>query len=306
VVRSHGWYDLPPFAYERRRGVLRTWVGASSPLSPAPPSLTRPPKPWRRRKLRRVNLSQGEREKAAAVSFRAYGEKLEAASDELDRETLRKIAVRVFSLDVDLSGFASALSDEPALSRALSRGGGRMLRAPALFEDAVKMLLTTNCSWAATRGMVARLIALAGAESAFPGPAAIARLSPAALREEVRCGYRAGALVRFARRVASGKFDLATWERRDVPADQIRSEILAERGFGPYAAEGLLRILGRHDYLALDSWIRQKYRRLYPGPARATDRSIARRYARFGPHRGLALWLDMTKEWHEEKEELWP
>ena len=37
-----------------------------------------------------------------------------------------------------------------------------MLRAPGLFEDAVKMLFTTNCSWAATRGMVVRLIELAG------------------------------------------------------------------------------------------------------------------------------------------------
>ena len=56
-----------------------------------------------------------------------------------------------------------------------------MLRAPALFEDAVKMLLTTNCSWAATRGMVVRLVALAGPRrglsgrgsdrAAFPGDA---------------------------------------------------------------------------------------------------------------------------------------
>ena len=81
---------------------------------------------------------------------------------------------------------------------------------------------------------------------------------------------------------------------------------MEEHGFGPYAAEGLLRILGRHDYFALDSWVRQQYRRIYPGPVKKTDRAIARRYARYGAHRGLALWLDMTRHWHEGEGEPWP
>lgn len=183
-----------------------------------------------------------------------------------------------------------------------------MLRAPTLFEDAVKMLLTTNCSWAATRGMVVRLSAVAGAEGrAFPGPERLARLSARTLREKVRCGYRAEALRLFAKRVAEGRLDLSCWEDGRVPVAEVRAAILAEHGFGPYAAEGLLRILGRHDYLALDSWTRQKYRRLYPGPVKKTDGSIARRYARFGPYRGLAMWLDLTGDWHERaKEPSWP
>ncbi len=100
--------------------------------------------------------------------------------------------------------------------------------------------------------------------------------------------------------------DLSAWEDRSRPAEDIRGEIVSERGFGPYAAEGLLRILGRHDFLALDSWTRQKYRRLYPGPARSTDRAIARRYGGYGSLRGLAMWLDLTRDWHEGEEKLWP
>ena len=178
-----------------------------------------------------------------------------------------------------------------------------MLRAPSLFEDAVKMLLTTNCSWAATRGMVTRLIAVAGSEgAAFPTAAQLARITAARLEREVRCGYRAPALALFARRVASGRLALERWEDRSRPAVEVREEILQERGFGPYAAEGLLRILGRHDFLALDSWVRQKYRQLHPGPAKKTDGSIARRYSRFGAYRGLALWLDLTRDRHEGSE----
>ena len=82
----------------------------------------------------------------------------------------------------------------------------------------------------------------------------------------------------------------------------MREAILAEHGFGPYAAEGLLRILGCHDYLALDSWIRKRYRELYRGPAKSVDRAIARRYGRYGAFQGLALWLEMTSTWHEEVE----
>jgi len=269
-VRSHGWYDLPPFSYDRGTGTLATKVDA------------------------------GE------IVFRAREGSLEASGSGVARAELARIAKRVFSLDLDLSAFGASLEPGSPLSRGLERGGGRMLRAPGLFEDAVKMLLTTNCSWEATRGMVTRLVALAGREGAFPGAEAVARLTPATLRSRVRCGYRAVALSRFARRVASGRLDLSAWERAATPAVDVRDAILAEHGFGPYAAEGLLRILGRHDFLAIDSWVRKKYRQLHRGPAKTVDRAIARRYAKYGAYRGLALWLELTKEWHEGAEAVWP
>jgi len=288
VVRSHGWYDLPPFVYERGSGVLKTVVDRD----PHTPS-----------------LSRGERGKAAgkaaAISFRVRGGRLEAESDSLDRDALSRIARRVFSLDVDLDAFALTIAGEPDLARALASGRGRILRAPTLFEDAVKMLFTTNCSWAATKGMVVRLIATAGAEgAAFPTAAAVASLSAAKLKAKIRCGYRAESLARLARRVARGELDLAQWERGGAAAEEVRVAIRSEHGFGPYAAEGLLRILGRHDFFAIDSWVRQEYRRRHPGPRRTTDRAIARRYARYGVHRGLALWLDMTSHWHDGSQSL--
>jgi len=275
VVRSHGWYDLPPFSYDREKGVLTT-------------SLATPTA-------------------ASEVTFRIRGGRLEARSDGLDASRLRALARRVFSLDLDLAGAERSFAHEPVLAAALGVRGGRLLRAPTLFEDAVKILFTTNCSWAATRGMVSRLIDLAGAEGrAFPAPDSVARFSTATIEKRVRCGYRAKALTLLARRVASGRLDLSTWEDPGRSSDEVREAIVHEHGFGPYAAEGLLRILGRHDFYALDSWTRQQYRRLYPGPRASTDRAIARRYSRFGPHRGLALWLDMTRGWHQEEPPDWP
>ncbi|HET7452361.1 MAG TPA: Fe-S cluster assembly protein HesB, partial [Thermoanaerobaculia bacterium] len=105
-------------------------------------------------------------------------------------------------------------------------------------------------------------------------------------------------------RVASGRLDLSDWESSSLPSAEIRARILAERGFGPYAAEGLLRLIGRHDFFAIDSWTRTKYRKLHPGRG-SVERSIARRYARYGRFRGLAFWLDLTRDWHEKREDVW-
>ena len=90
IVRSHGWYDLPPFAYDAGQAVLSTAVAA--------------------------------RDASASVRFWLKDGALEAQSDGLDRKTLASIAARVFSLDVDVEGFARAL-DPGRLWRAPSRGG---------------------------------------------------------------------------------------------------------------------------------------------------------------------------------------
>ena len=31
------------------------------------------------------------------------------------------------------------------------------------------------------------------------------------------------------------------------------------------------------------------------------DRTVARRYARFDPFDGLALWMDLTADWHAQE-----
>jgi hypothetical protein len=55
--------------------------------------------------------------------------------------------------------------------------------------------------------------------------------------------------------------------------------------------------------LALDSWVRGKFARLHNRGRAATDKKIARHYARFHTWRGLALWCDMTKDWLEGNDE---
>ena len=212
---------------------------------------------------------------------------------------------RVLNLRADLSSFHSICAGDARFAWVARRGAGRILRAPTLFEDAVKVLATTNCTWGLTKVMVGNLVERFDRGGAFPDARFVAGLSGRAL-VAAKLGYRAPYLAAFAEKVASGKLDLAGWEDAARPDDDVEKEIRAQKGFGPYAADTLGRILGRHRKLGLDSWSRKKVAALRFKGRAVKDPRVARLYAPFGSHAGLAFWLDVTRDWHEEKEAVWP
>jgi len=179
-----------------------------------------------------------------------------------------------------------------------------------VFEDAVKTLCTTNCSWALTRAMVSRLCERLGEPGpsgarTFPTPQAMARAPEAFYRDEVRAGYRAPFLAALAQDAASGALDLEALRTAREPTGDLLKRLHAVRGFGPYASEHLLRLLGRHDHLALDSWTSAKLGRLRGRRRVPTDRAIRRWYAPYGAWAGLAMWLEVTADWHGARPS-WP
>jgi N-glycosylase/DNA lyase len=216
-----------------------------------------------------------------------------------------RVLERVLDLKADLSSFHSSCAGDARFAWVARRGAGRILRAPTLFEDAVKVLATTNCTWGLTKLMVKNLIERFDRGGAFPDARFVAGLSSRAL-SAAKWGYRAPYLAAFARRVASGKLDLARWEDPGLPDEEVEKEVQAEKGFGPYAADTLGRLLGRHSKLGLDAWSRKKVATLRFRGRAVKDARVARFYAPFGRHAGLAFWLDMTRDWHEEKESVWP
>jgi N-glycosylase/DNA lyase len=120
-------------------------------------------------------------------------------------------------------------------------------------------------------------------------------------RAEVRSGYRAPYFKELAVRVASGELDVERWMASELPTDELKREMKSVKGVGDYAAENLLKLVGRYDVLALDSWLRGKFARTHNKGRACKDAKIARHYARFNSWRGLALWCDMTKDWMEEQ-----
>ncbi|HZZ85056.1 MAG TPA: Fe-S cluster assembly protein HesB [Anaeromyxobacteraceae bacterium] len=330
TVRSHGFYDLAPWSWDPARRVL------------ARPLLLGPGRAVHAEVAERGGPGGG-----LAVRLTAEGRLTAAESDEARRQLSAALGLDedlapFYALVRGLAGRqAPPLPDPPPLRRggkgraardplafpsigqratrrdrlpdllwAAERGAGRMLRSPTVFEDAVKTLCTTNCSWALTRAMTSKLVSELGEPApgggrTFPTAAAMASRSERFYRDVIRAGYRAPFLAALAREVASGALDLETWRGSALDTAALGARIAVLAGFGPYATEHLLRLLGRHDHLALDSWTRAKLARLRGRRRQPTDRAIRRWYAPFGRYAGLAMWLEVTADWHQPNP-AWP
>jgi 3-methyladenine DNA glycosylase/8-oxoguanine DNA glycosylase len=279
---SHGWYDLPPFALDQEA--------------------------WR---LARVIDLEGAPPVKVAIT-ESNGSILVTAPHKLDQRAAAKVwrdVRHLLRLDDDMKAFYESVAEDAEFGWIAQTGAGRLLRSPSVFEDLVKTVCTTNCSWALTDKMVKALVnelgeAARDGSRAFPTPEAMASADEQFYRERIRAGYRAPYLKELAERVASGELNLEAWLGSELPTDQLKREMQRVKGVGQYAAENLLRLVGRYDGLALDSWVRAKFAKLHNKGRAAEDKKIARYYARFGEWQGLALWCDMTKDWLEGEERL--
>lgn len=217
----------------------------------------------------------------------------------------------ILSLDVDLAPFYRLASADPELAWATA-GAGRMIRSPTVFEEVIKTLCTTNCSWAATIRMVSALVAHLGqrapgaperstAGRTFPTPQAIAAAPESFYRMTVGAGYRAPHLRTIAVRVAEGSLDLealGTSGPQALSDAEVDARLKALPGIGPYSAAHIGLMLGRTSALILDSWTRPTYARLR-GKTVVSDRTIQRRFKPYGRYAGLAFWLFCTRDWVE-------
>jgi N-glycosylase/DNA lyase len=275
TVLSHGWYALRPFELN-----LDSWT------------LVRV---LDRNQAEPVTIKISPTSSGIKVHTKArLGQR---ASSEIVRDVRH-----LLRLDDSFQEFYQTVAAHPEFAWIAEEGAGRLLRSPTVFEDLVKMLCTTNCSWALTEKMVSGLVNELGRESSdgrksFPTAEAMAGKSEKFFRDKIRAGYRAPYLKELAQRVVSGSLRVEDWLTCDLPLDELTKEIKSVKGVGNYAAEGLLKLIGRYDGLALDSWTRAQFARTRNRGRVASDKKISRFYAGFKSWRGLALWCDLTKDW---------
>lgn len=281
TVYSHGWCDLAPFGFD----------GSTQTMT------------------RVLRLDDATIVRSAATA-RHNGVSVRIASDAPITRAMRSRVSRqlrsCLRLDEDFTTFHSVARRHPEFRWIAAARTGRLLRAPTVFEDVVKMICTTNCSWSLTRIMVGNLVALAGdpapgGDRAFPTPAATAALTERTMRKRVKAGYRSPYLLELARRVADGELDIESWRTSRLSSEDLLKQISSVKGIGPYAAQNILRLLGRYDWLGLDSWVRGQFSRLHARGQKVKDSTIERHYRDYGAWRGLFFWLDMTRHWHEDK-----
>ena len=275
TVVSHGWCELLPFQIDQQKWQLTRTLD----LEDAKP----------------VTITISATKRALAIN----------ASRRLSQTATKKVVAEVrhmLRLDDNIADFYRLMAADDNFNWIPTQGAGRLLRSPTVFEDLVKMICTTNCSWALTQKMVTGLVENLGRESSngqrtFPTPEAMALMPLKFYVNEVRAGYRSEYLKLLADRVASGELDVEAWLTSSLSTADLIKEMRGVKGVGPYAAENVLKLLGRYDGLALDSWTRAKFFSVRNNGRKASDKKIARYYSRFKEWRGLALWCDMTRDW---------
>lgn len=277
TVESHGWYMLPPFSYDREEGVL-----------------TRVHRLLDGRVIRLHIRATGNASRRSFLLVQSEGPVFPTDLAEIDA-TVSGMLCMSWHLDA----FYALLRTMPGYDWAERERAGRMMRAPSVWEDLVKTLLTTNTTWAGTINMSTRLNAL-GEESdfghAFPDAARIAAFTPEALADEVRLGYRAAYLHELAVRVASGDLDVEAWASPEMTSADLYRAITALKGFGDYAAASLMRLLGHHDRLSIDTICRDTFAECHNDGQRAPDSAIRAHYDAYGDWRGLVLWMDVIRD----------
>jgi 3-methyladenine DNA glycosylase/8-oxoguanine DNA glycosylase len=209
-------------------------------------------------------------------------------------------------LDLDLHPFYERTRKQQRLSWAQDFGAGRMLRSQTFFEDVVKTILTTNCSWSLTTSMNRNLIYKLGYQNskafyAYPMPEIIADGSVTFLRKECKLGYRAEYIHELARNCSSGKIDIESFRHSTASEEELYAELLSIKGIGEYAAANLLRLLGKFNHLGLDSWCRNAIAKLHGNGRQLSDTETESLYAEFEEWKGLAMWLDVTRDWYFQK-----
>jgi len=218
-----------------------------------------------------------------------------------DEKILREVG-HILRFDDDMTEFHASLKKEERLAWIAEHNAGRLLRSPTVFEDLVKTICTTNCSWGLTKKMIANLVEKLGAETkngkrAFPTAEAMTKVTPEFYRDEMRAGYRAPYFAELAEKVAGGELDPESWLHSELPTGELKKEMKKVKGVGDYAAENLLKLVGRYDGLALDSFLRSEFYKKHNREKVCPDKKIEKFYKKFGSWRGLAIWCDMTERW---------
>ena len=275
TVQSHGWYNLAPFELNEAE----------------------------------MKLSYAFRDKQAGevvrgtVSFENACIRIELDRAVSDKSSIEADVRHIFRLDEDVEDFYAVIEPHENFAWVRPMGAGRLLRSPTVFEDLVKTLCTTNCSWGLTKKMVSNLVDTLGDRGAngtvaFPTAAAMAERDERFYRDEIKAGYRSPFFVELAEKVASGAINPERWLTSELTTADLKKEIKSIKGIGDYAADNLLKLLGRYDGLALDSWLRSQFYKKHNRNKPCPDKKIERRYANFGKWKGLVIWCDMTEYWH--------
>ena len=282
TLLSHGWIQLAPFRasedYTQLSRIFQLASGAAIQL-----------------------VMQADPDENIEVIF----ESKFRINPEHQRNKIRQAVHHMFNLDLDLREFYDLISGETRYDWIVQYGAGRLLRSPSVWEDLVKTLMTTNTNWGSTVNMVKRITALGDQfdekQYVFPTPAQIAGYSLGQLDQLIRAGYRTAYLLELAEKITSGEIEPEKWVNSGMNPGDLYKMISSLKGFGPYAAGSILKLLGKFDNLALDSEARAMFAKEFNNGDPPRDDKIAAHYERYGHWKGLVIWMDVMRDYFFRK-----
>ena len=262
TIAAHGWRRLLPFLWKEEQQVLE----------------------------RVEELASGN-----VVLLRMRGEaghihvEAEGGGDE---DLITRRVRRMLQLDLPLMNFHTYCNSRPELAHIAEAKRGRMLRCPTLYEDTLKVIATSNTTWAQTIAMTARLVEHFGAplpqdpeRRAFPTPQRLAAVPFEEFAAKARMGYRNQFIYSLSTAIASGELGLEAWQDKNWTAAELRKRLLSLSGIGPYGAACLMLYLGRPEHVNADSWARTLLSKELGKPV--TDKEVNLFFEEHGEWRGL-------------------
>lgn len=268
---SHGWYVLAPFRWDAEEGTLH-----------------------------RTETFDGISAFDLEISF-DRSLTVRSAGKLANRAEIEKRIRRIFQLSLDLAEF-HALCAESSSHRAAGRARfGRLLCGSTRFEDAVKIIATTNTTWKQTTQMVRLLVEHCGVSSpsgrhAFPTPENLASKTEDFLRRLCRLGYHSRYVLQLATGMAQGTINLDTMTAEASGTEELFAAYRGLPGIGPYGAAHLLAMEGRHDRIAVDTEFRRFVREKYHQGRTVKDTTMLRHYRTWGRWQYLAYWSELWEQ----------
>jgi 3-methyladenine DNA glycosylase/8-oxoguanine DNA glycosylase len=270
VVRSHGWIQMSPFEETDQHG-LRYTIRLSTG------------------KLLRFEVEADEGHLSVTTT---------REMSPLEQKELTATLGWMLDLEQDFSEFYELARQEPKLARMVARQAGRVLRSPTLFEDVIRTMLTTNTLWKHTLRMCRELTSRYGealpedsAQHAFPTAEALTQVDEPTLREQCRMGYRTPYVSELAHRVSSGVLDLEELKTSALTTPELRKELMTIKGVGDYAAANLLMLMGRYDYVPVDTWALKVVSDEFFGGEKISPKQVLDTFEKWGMWQGLVYWF---------------
>lgn len=219
-------------------------------------------------------------------------------------DDLANLVRRMLGLNQAIDEFEHAHRQHPQLGALITRQAGlRVPLAATPFEALTWAITGQQISVRAAVSMRRKLIQAAGVVhssglACYPDARRLATLSEADLRAAGFSQSKAQTLLSVSRRVLAGELPLDGW-LSTLPVEEIRQQLLAIRGIGPWTVNyTLLRGFGWLDgSLHGDAAVRRSLQTVLAAPEKISEAAAAEWLAKFSPWRALLcahLWANLS------------